>query len=96
MNYKPFARCLLWMPATHAEGVLRSGNIGSQADSMSAVSADYERWANRVMNRVRRKGTTVWGLDAHGTRPDLDLRRTHVTTVFALPDVVQASELYRP
>jgi len=83
---------LLWTPATHAEGVLGSGNIGSQADSMSAVSADYERWVNRVMNWVRRKGTKVWGLQAQGVRPDLDVRRTDVTTVFALPDALVALE----
>jgi hypothetical protein len=41
---------LMWIPATHAEGTLVSGHI----DSMSAVSADFERWANRVMNWVRR------------------------------------------
>jgi hypothetical protein len=83
---------LLWIPATQAEGVLGSGNIGSQADSMSAVSTDYERWANRVMNWVRRRGTKVWGLQAHDIRPDLNLRRTDVTTVFALPDALAALE----
>jgi hypothetical protein len=83
---------LLWVPATHAEGALGSGHIGSQAESMSAVSTDYERWANRVMNWVRRKGTKVWGLQTQGVRPDLDLRRTDVTTVFALPDALVALE----
>ncbi len=83
---------LLWIPATQSEGVLASGNIGSQADSMGAVSADYERWANRVMNWVRRRGTQVWGLEGHDVRPDLDLRRPDVTTVFALPGARAALE----
>jgi hypothetical protein len=83
---------LLWVPATHVEGTLDSGHIGSQAESMSAVSADYERWANRVMNWVRRRGTKVWGLQAQDVRPDLNLLRTDVTTVFALPDALVALE----
>jgi hypothetical protein len=83
---------LLWTPASHGPSSLSSGSIGSQADSMSAVSKDYERWANRVMNWVRRKGTKVWGLETHEIRPDLDLRRTDVTTVFALPDALSALE----
>ena len=83
---------LLWIPATHAGDALVSGNIGSQADSMSAVSRDYERWVNRVMDWVRRRGTQVWGLQAHDTRPDLNVRRTDVTTVFALPDALSALE----
>jgi hypothetical protein len=72
---------LLWIPASHTEGALASGNIGSQADSMSAVSTEYERWANRVMNWVRRRGTKVWGLPAQDVRPDLNIRRADVTTV---------------
>jgi hypothetical protein len=83
---------LLWAPATHAGEALGSGHIGSQAESMSAVSADYERWANRVMSWVRRRGTKVWGLEAPGIRPDLDLRRTDVTTVFALPNALAELE----
>jgi hypothetical protein len=59
---------------------------------MSAVSSDYERWARRVMDWVRRRGTKVWGLQARAIRPDLDLQRTDVTTVFALPDALAALE----
>jgi hypothetical protein len=83
---------LLWTPSTHDPTALGSGSIGSQADSMSAVSKDYERWANRVMSWVRRKGTKVWGLETHDIRPDLDLRRTDATTVFALPGALSALE----
>jgi len=83
---------LLWTPAPQGTGGLGSGTIGSQADSMRAVSEDYERWVNRVMSWVRRKGTKVWGLETHDIRPDLDLRRTDVTTVFALPDALSALE----
>jgi len=83
---------LLWTPATASPGALGSGSIGSQADSMSAVSMDYELWANRVMNWIRRRGTKVWGLETHDIRPDLDIRRTDLTTVFALPDALSALE----
>jgi hypothetical protein len=51
---------LLWVPATQNEVDLNSGHIGSQADSMRALSAAYERWVNRSMNWVRRRGTKVW------------------------------------
>ena len=83
---------LLWVPAIQRECVLLSGHIGSQADSMGAVSTDYQRWANRVMNWVRRRGTKVWGLETTDVRPDLDLRRSDVTTVFALPEALAALE----
>lgn len=81
---------LLWTPATRGPDGLYSGTIGSQADSMSAVSKDYERWVNRTMGWVRRKGTRVWGLDAQHQRADLDLRRTDLTTVYALPDAMNS------
>ena len=83
---------LLWTPATQGPDGLGSGTIGSQADSMSAVSKDYERWVNRTMNWVRRKGTRVWGLESQHQRADLDLRRTDVTTVYALPDALRTLE----
>lgn len=83
---------LLWTPATQGPDGLGSGTIGSQADSMSAVSKDYERWVNRTMGWVRRKGTRVWGLEPQHQRSDLDLRRTDVTTVYALPDALRSLE----
>ncbi|TXL61553.1 hypothetical protein [Aeromicrobium terrae] len=87
---------LLWTPATHNADGLGSGSIGSQADSMKAISDDYERWVNRVMNWVRRRGTPVWGLKAEATRPDLDVRRTDVTTLHALPDALAKLEAGTP
>lgn len=83
---------LLWTPATQDDEGLRSGSIGSQADSMRAVSENYERWVNRVMNWVRRKGTKVWGLEAESVRPELGIRRPDMTTVFALPDALKELE----
>lgn len=80
---------LLWTPAAQDDEGFRSGSIGSQADSMSAVSKDYERWVNRSMNRVRRRGTQVWGWRPQHQRRDLDLRRTDLTTVYALPDAMR-------
>jgi hypothetical protein len=87
---------LLWTPATQGEDGLRSGSIGSQADSMSAVSRDYERWVNRVMNWMRRKGTRVWGLTVQDQRSDLDLRRADVTMVYALPEAFRVLEGGKP
>jgi hypothetical protein len=75
-------------PATRASEGLASGHIGSQADSTQAVSPDYERWVNRVTGWVRRRGTVVWGWKPEQRRLDLDLRRTDVTTVYALPEAL--------
>lgn len=83
---------LLWTPATHVDGDLRAGSIGSQADAPRSVSTEYERWVNRVMGWVRRRGTRVWGLEAARVRPDLDIRRSDVTTVVALPEALAALE----
>lgn len=83
---------LLWTPATHGPNGLGSGTIGSQADSMGGVSEDYERWVNRVMGWVRRSGTRVWGLKPEHQRSDFDIRRTDVTTVYALPDALRGLE----
>jgi len=79
---------LLWQPAVLDDSVLRVSVLGSQADSTSAISVDYERWVNRVMGWVRRKGTKVWGLEAGDTRPDLDIDLPHISTVYALPAAV--------
>lgn len=83
---------LLWTPATEASEGLGSGSIGSQADSMNAVSEDYERWANRVMAWVRRRGTVVWGWKPEHQRSDLDLHRNDVTTLYALPEALALLE----
>lgn len=77
---------LLWTPAIYDSDGLRSGSIGSQADSMKTVSEDYAHWVNRVVGWIRRRGTPVWGWQPQHQRSDLDLRRTDVTTVYALPD----------
>jgi hypothetical protein len=71
---------------------IRVSKIGSQADAMGAISADYERWANRVMGWIRRKGTKVWGLERSAVRADLDLQLPFVNTVYALPDALSALE----
>ncbi len=76
---------LFWQPAAVTDGVLRAGNIGSQADSMAAVSADYERWVKRVMNWVRRQSERVWGLERGDLRPAFDIDIAHVSAVYALP-----------
>ena len=54
---------LLWQPAEMSESVLGVNLIGSQADSIVAVSTAYQRWINRTISWIRRKGTKVWGLE---------------------------------
>jgi hypothetical protein len=74
---------LLWKPGHIGDSVLRVSEIGSQADSMSAVSPEYERWVNRIMGWVRRRGTKVWGLQRRSVRPDLDIALDVVSTIYA-------------
>jgi hypothetical protein len=50
---------------------------------MSAVSPEYERWVNRIMGWVRRRGTKVWGLQRRSVRPDLDIALDVVSTIYA-------------
>ena len=83
---------LLWVPAALDGTRLVSGHIGSQADSMSAVSSEYERWVKRVMAWVRRTGTVVWGLETTAIRPDLHIERSDVSTVYALPGALSVLE----
>ncbi|MBO0811927.1 MAG: hypothetical protein J2P23_07755, partial [Microlunatus sp.] len=83
---------LFWAPGAETEAEVRVSTIGSQADSMTAISGDYERWVNRVMGWVRRKGTKVWGLERSDVRPDLDIRLGFVSNVYALPDALSAME----
>src|SRR4051794_8100593 len=60
---------LFWQAGVNSPGQLRTSSIGSQADSMGAVSIEYERWVNRVMSWVRRRGTAVWGLKGRDVSP---------------------------
>ena len=83
---------LFWTPSLSTDAVLRVGLIGSQADSMSAVSGDYERWVNRVMGWVRRKGEKVWGLEGNAVRPDLDIQLGFMNNTYALPGALAALE----
>lgn len=83
---------LFWKPGHNDDSVLRVSEIGSQADSMSAISPEYERWVSRVMGRVRRRGTKVWGLQRRSVRPDLDIALAVVSTIYALPDALAALE----
>jgi hypothetical protein len=83
---------LFWRPGHSNDSVLRVSEIGSQADSLSAVSPEYERWVNRIMGWVRRRGTKVWGLQRRNVRPDLDIAMDVVSTIYALPDALAALE----
>lgn len=83
---------LFWRPGHSNDSVVRVSEIGSQADSMSAVSPEYERWVNRIMGWVRRRGTKVWGLQRRNVRPDLDIAMAFVSTIYALPDALAALE----
>jgi hypothetical protein len=81
---------LFWRPAKAGDAELRAGDIGSQADAIHSISSDYERWVNRVMGWVRRKGTKVWGLAGTQLGTDLDIQLPYVNTVYALPGALLA------
>ncbi len=84
---------LLWKPGHSDDSMLRISEIGSQADSMSAVSPEYGRWVNRTMGWVRRRGTKVWGRQRHDVRPDLDIDLGLIgNTIYALPGALAALE----
>ncbi|MCA0155829.1 hypothetical protein LB823_06430 [Tsukamurella sp. M9C] len=87
---------LYWEPATCTAEGLTIGSIGSQADSMRAVSADFERWVNRTLAWVRRNGTQVWGLTAAHRRTDLDVLLPTVSSVYALPEALLLLEAGTP
>jgi hypothetical protein len=81
---------LLWRRGTREGSVIHQSQIGLQADSMSAVSGDYERWVNRVTSWVRRRGTRVWGLERDALRPDLTIVIDHISSIYALPGALEA------
>jgi hypothetical protein len=87
-----FSPVLFWRPGRAVEGTVGVSDIGSQADAMARVSAEYQRWVNRVIGWVRRKGVKVWGLERAAIRPDLDIRIPFVNTVYALPHALEALE----
>jgi hypothetical protein len=89
---------LFWQPGKASVTLLSTSSIGSQADALAAVSAEYEKWVKRAMGWVRRKGTRVWGLERHEVRPDLDIDLNFVNNVYALPGallVLQSGALGR-
>ena len=83
---------LFWEPAEIGNEVIGVSLLGSQADAMAAISADYERWVNRTTGWIRRKGAKVWGLEQGKVRPDLDVRLGFVNNVYALPGALRALE----
>ena len=83
---------LLWTPGTTGPSEVTVSTIGSQAGSMRAISVEYERWANRIMNWIRRRGTKVWGAQQKGVRPDLDIDLPFVNSVVALPEALALLE----
>lgn len=83
---------IFWESGASAEGVLHGSSLGSQADSMSAIGADYERWVTRTMGWIKRRGTKVWGLERGSIRPDLNIHLSHVSAVYALPRALDAME----
>ncbi|ALV41696.1 hypothetical protein AU252_11490 [Pseudarthrobacter sulfonivorans] len=83
---------LFWEPAEISKEVLGVSMLGSQADSMAAISVDYERWVNRTIGWIRRKGTKVWGLERGAVRPDLDIQLGFLNSVYALPGALRTLE----
>lgn len=83
---------LFWTPGASTPNSIKESSIGSQADSMAAISKDYARWVSRTMNWVRRNGTKVWGTETTKIRPDLDIQLSTISTVYALPAALAAME----
>lgn len=86
------SRVIFWQPGQAADGSLHGSSLGSQADSMAAIGADYERWVIRTMAWIKRRGTRLWGLERGKIRPDLRIGFPHVSAVFALPGALAAME----
>lgn len=87
-----FSPVLFWRPGWVDGREMMPHRIGSQAHSMRAISTEYERWITRVMGWVRRRGTKVWGLEMGAIRPDLDVRVTTVSAIYALPGALRLLE----
>ena len=85
---------LFWERGTvTANGALGVCNIGSQADAMDDISADYRKWVNRVMNWVKHKGTKVaQNAELTSESQGLSLKIEIMNSVFALP---YAMEFFR-
>lgn len=83
---------LLWVPAEIGSEVIGVSQLGSQADAMAAISADYGRWVIRTTGWIRRKGTKVWGLEQGTVRPDLNTQLGFINSVYALPSALRALE----
>lgn len=71
------------------DGEMGVSDIGTQADSMNEVSAEYRKWVNRVMSWVRRKGVKVAHMgeltdDAVGLKFRIEL----LNSVYALPEAM--------
>jgi hypothetical protein len=83
---------LLWQRGGVEDSTVQCSDIGSQADSIAAISREYERWVNRVIGWVRRRGTRVWGLERHALREDLDIELSYVNNIYALPSALKLLE----
>lgn len=81
---------LFWERGTiDSNGGLSVGTIGSQADAMDAVSNDYRKWVNRVMNWVRRRGTKVAeNAELTPEAQGLNLQVGFMNSLFALPSAL--------
>lgn len=77
---------LFWRRGQGGDGILTISEIGSQADSMSAISDEYRKWVNRSMAWVRRRGEKVWEWTLEGGVSRFDVSLPFANTVFALPD----------
>ena len=76
---------LFWARGARSDSVITPSSVGSQADSMTAISPDYQRWVNRSMSWVRRHGAPVWGLTPDKRCSGWDITLRTVSSYFALP-----------
>lgn len=87
---------LLWTPGKTIGAAILVSSIGSQADDMRTISSDYERWVNRVMAWIRRRGTKVWGIERSEVSPHLDVDLSFLNNVYALPGALEAMKRGTP
>jgi len=84
---------LYWSRGHVVEQAMTPSDIGSQADSMHAISDDYARWVNRVMNWIKRRGKKVSGRGQEATFGDYDIDLPFQNAVYALPGALNFFKL---
>lgn len=80
---------LMWRRGGFDGKTTALSELGSQADSMAAISEDYARWAKKAMGWVRRTGDAVWRWEGGTGVSDYDVELPIVNTIYALPAALE-------